>query len=217
MTTLKSFTQAKARPLSVIILADVSSSMSVDGKIDALNRAIENMIHTFAEEEAGRAEIQVAVITFGCSAQVHLPLKPARETKWEPMSANGSTAMGAAINLAAEFIEDRENIPSRAYRPTVILVSDGIPTDSWKAGLQKLTEKGRAGKASRMALAIGADADEAMLRQFVGGEEPTLYKAEDARQISNFFQFVTMTVTTQTRSPNPNAIPEVDDPFGLKF
>ena len=216
-TSLKSFSHNKARALPVILLADVSGSMSVNGKIEALNQAVNEMVTTFTAEEEGRAEIQIAVITFGGTAQVHLPLQPAKDVSWEGMGANGGTPMGRAMELAADLIDDRETIPSRAYRPTIVMVSDGIPTDSWEQGLVRLTGEGRGAKAFRMALAIGADADEAMLARFVGGEEPVVYKAEDARRIRDFFQFLTMSVTSRSRSANPNAVPQVSDPFDLEF
>jgi uncharacterized protein YegL len=49
--------------------------MSVDGKISALNEAIQNMVSTFKQESARQAEIQVGLITFGGDqAEMHLPL-----------------------------------------------------------------------------------------------------------------------------------------------
>ncbi len=41
---MQQFAAATARPLPVIILADISGSMSVDGKIDALNAALKDML-----------------------------------------------------------------------------------------------------------------------------------------------------------------------------
>src|SRR5690606_12720836 len=55
MSKLKEFTMSSARPLPVIVLADVSGSMSANGKIDALNDAVSEMIATFAEEDDTRA------------------------------------------------------------------------------------------------------------------------------------------------------------------
>jgi uncharacterized protein YegL len=73
--SLKKFTIAKARALPVLILADTSGSMSVDGKISVLNEAIQNMVSTFKQESARQAEIQVGLITFGGDqAEMHLPL-----------------------------------------------------------------------------------------------------------------------------------------------
>ena len=39
-TKLKGFAAPQSRPLPVIVLADISGSMSVNGKIDALNEAL---------------------------------------------------------------------------------------------------------------------------------------------------------------------------------
>lgn len=212
----REFSVSSARPLPVVLLADVSGSMSTNGKIEALNSSVSEMLATFADEDDLRAEIHTSVITFGGSAKVHTPLAPASDIEWTEMKANGRTPMGRAMELAAEMIADREAIPSRAYRPTVVLVSDGQPTDDWKTGLSQLCEQGRPSKADRMALAIGADADEEMLRRFLGDPEEPIYRADDAHRIKEFFDFVTMTVTTRSRSADPNQIPDLQNPFLLE-
>ena len=80
MSQLNEFVMPTARPLPVILLADVSGSMAANGKIQALNDAVAEMIATFAEEDDSRAEIHVAVITFGLDgARLYKPLQPAGE------------------------------------------------------------------------------------------------------------------------------------------
>ncbi len=207
MSELKEFTMSSARPLPVIVLADVSGSMASDGKIEALNEAVAEMIATFAEEDDARAEIHVAVITFGGEeAVLHKPLRPARETKWEPMRAAGRTPMGRAFAKAQALIEDKTAISGRAYRPTLILVSDGEPNDEWKGPLRSLHESERASKAVRFAMAIGADADRQNLEKFLGDSEQRVYEAHEAREIRKFFRWVTMSVTSRSRSASPNTV-----------
>jgi uncharacterized protein YegL len=207
MSKLKEFTMSSARPLPVIVLADVSGSMSANGKVGALNDAVSEMIATFAEEEETRAEIHVSVIAFGSGgASLHKPLRPARETRWEPMSASGRTPMGEAFEMARAMLEDRETIPSRAYRPTLVLVSDGVPTDDWRTPLATLLTSERASKATRFAMGIGADADHETLTAFIAKDEVRVFEAHEAREIKNFFRWVTMSVTTRSRSANPNSV-----------
>lgn len=210
----KDFTQHEARALPVIVLADISGSMGTGGKIDALNQAMRDMVAAFNNADDVRAEIHIAVITFGGTAHLHVPLQPASQVKWTDMQASGGTPMGAAMSLAADLIEDRQQIPSRAYRPTVVLVSDGAPTDDLQAGFDRLTKEGRAAKAHRMAMAIGADADTEMMRAFL---PPTgdLFVSADARRIADFFEFVTMSTTTRTRAVDPNDIPKMQSPYDL--
>jgi uncharacterized protein YegL len=216
MSDPKPFTVSEARPLPIIVLADVSGSMAGDGKIDALNQAVRDMLSAFASSEEMLAQIHVAVITFGTQAQVHLSLAPAASRSWADMQASGSTAMGSAMALTADLLEDHATIPARAYRPTVVLVSDGQPTDAWEAGLARLTQQGRAQKADRMALAIGADADVTMLRRFLGDPEKKIFRAEDARRIKDFFRLVTMSVMARSRSASPNQVPAMQNPFDLE-
>lgn len=205
MSGLKEFTISSARPLPVILLADVSGSMAEDGKIDALNRAVAEMIETFSMEDDGRAAIHVGVIAFGGNgARVHKPLQPAREASWEPMTASGRTPMGAAFELARGIVEDRGLIPSRAYRPTIVLISDGRPTDEWRAPLAALLGSDRASRANRFAMGVGADADSEALTAFLANDAGRVFEAHEAREIKNFFRWVTMSVTVRSRSANPN-------------
>lgn len=206
MSKLKEFTTQAARPLPVVVLADVSGSMGVDGKIQALNLAVREMIDAFKDEDDLRSEVHVCVITFGGTATVHLPLGRAGDASWTDLGANGGTPMGAAFELARTLVEDRNTVPSRAYRPSLVLVSDGQPTDDWKEQLDSLLGSDRGGKAFRMALAIGADADHAVLQEFLGDSGARVYRADEARQIRKFFQLVTMSVSARSRSANPNVV-----------
>jgi uncharacterized protein YegL len=212
---LKEFTSAAARPLPVILLVDTSGSMASDGKIGALNQSVREMLKTFASSDDLRAEIHVAIITFGGDARMHSPLQPASAVAWSDMVADGGTPMGEAMTLAAALVDDKEAIPGRAYRPTIVLISDGQPTDSWQSGLERLTKQGRAQKADRLALAIGGDADTDMLRRFLNDDKKDVFVAADARRIKDFFDLVTMSVTTRSQSANPNEVPHMQNPFNL--
>lgn len=70
MATLKEFEQSTPRPLPVVVLADVSGSMSVDGKIQALNQSLREMLGAFVSVDELRADLQVCVIAFGGTARV---------------------------------------------------------------------------------------------------------------------------------------------------
>jgi uncharacterized protein YegL len=215
MATMKKFNSPQQRPLPVFLLADVSGSMGADGKINALNQSVREMIATFAREENLPAAIQVCIITFGGEARLHTPLQPAARVTWRDMRADGGTPMGRAMEMAAELLENPGLVPSNAYCPTVVLVSDGQPTDNWRPGLERLTSQGRARKADRIALAIGADADEDMMVQFLNDVEKWVFHAQDARKIQQFFRYVSWNISSRSRSANPNVIMPMGEPFSL--
>jgi uncharacterized protein YegL len=208
----KKFTTPTAKPLPVVLLLDVSYSMSGD-KIDNLNKAVEDMLDTFAQEEKMETEILVSVITFGGQVDLHVPYTKASQVKWHGLQVNGDTPMGTALKMAKAMIEDKETTPSRAYRPTIVLVSDGQPTDgsSWKQAMDDFISEGRSSKCDRMAMAIGRDADETVLKRFIEGTPHDLFYAENAGQLHEFFQRVTMSVTMRTQSKNPNVVPATSE------
>lgn len=112
--------------------------------------------------------------------------------------------MGAAFDLVTSLLADREQVPSKALRPALILVSDGQPTDAWEEPLSRLLAHDRARKATRFAMAIGPDADRTMLQRFLDGTGQRVFGAEDAHGILRFFEWVTMSVTLRSRAADPD-------------
>ena len=210
------YTVAKAKPLPVVLLLDTSSSMNAGGeqsKIVELDSAVRDMIKDFAHEEQLETEIQVSVITFGYNGfQLALPYTNASKVEIKKLEAQGNTPMGMALRMAKDMIEDKETTPSRAYRPLVILCSDGAPNDDWEGPMDNFIKDGRSSKCDRMAMAIGSDANEVVLKRFIEGTENPLFYAKDASSMHKFFKFVTMSVATRSHSQNPNVIMKIEPP-----
>ena len=210
------YTVAKAKPLPVVLLLDTSSSMNAGGeqsKIAELDSAVRDMIKDFAHEEQLETEIQVSVITFGYDGvKLALPYTNASKVEMKKLEAQGNTPMGTALRMAKDMIEDKETTPSRAYRPLVILCSDGAPNDDWQEPMNQFIKEGRSSKCDRMAMAIGSDANEAVLKRFIEGTENPLFYAKDASSMHKFFKFVTMSVATRSHSQNPNVIMKIEPP-----
>ncbi|MCI9337219.1 MAG: VWA domain-containing protein [Lachnospiraceae bacterium] len=197
----------EARMLPVILLLDVSGSMSYDAKMDELNNSVREMIESFQKEQIVQAEIWVSVITFGNEAKVHTQLTPARDIHYTDLVAGGMTYMGRALDTAYDMIEDRARIPKNAYRPVVVLVSDGAPNDDhWEDKLRKFTTTGRSSKCDRWSMAIGADADLAMMKRFLDHPEKEVCFVEDAADIHKFFRFISSCTIQRGRSSNPNQV-----------
>lgn len=214
MSTLfdaSAFTASKAKPLPVVLLLDTSGSMG-GAKIASLNDAVRRMLGTFTKEESQANEFLVSIATFGSSTGILVPPTSASELVYRDLSAGGLTPLGQAIGAVKQLIEDKEQTPSRAYRPLVVLVSDGAPTDSWEGPLADFIGNGRSAKCDRMSMGIGQEAytgsGRATLEKFIEGTEHRVFEAKDAGDIHNFFKFVTMSVVTRSLSQDPNAIPK---------
>lgn len=208
------FAASKAKPLPIILLLDESGSMSGD-KINKLNEAVYKMLGSFKKEETQASEFLVSIIGFGgmdngdgTGARIINPPTSATQLQFGGVSAMGMTPLGGALKLAKAIVEDKEQTPSRAYRPLVVLVTDGYPNDNWEQPFIDFVEYGRSAKCDRMALAVGGDADMGMLKRFVAGTGHDVFTTDQADGIVKFFKFVTMSVVTRTRSKNPNAVPK---------
>ncbi|MER7283824.1 VWA domain-containing protein [Dactylosporangium sp. NPDC000244] len=180
------------------MLADVSGSMDGD-KIVQLNRSIAAMFDAFGAEDSVRGEIHVAVVAFGGDeAVLHQPMVPASRIGWADLTPRGRTPMGSAFTRARELLDDTEAVPERAFPPTLVLVSDGMPTDDWEAPLDALLSSHWGSRALRVAVGIGtdrtADADE-VLRTF-STPGVRVMRTDQVHEISGLFRWVTATVMT---------------------
>lgn len=201
MSLLDDYDRPSPRTLPVVLLLDCSGSMRADDKIGVLNDSVREMTGKLLEADAGLGCITLSLVAFGGDeARVLHSHRPIAEVSFMPLTAQGRTPLGAAFRAAHDLIEDPSHLPTRSYRPTIALISDGIPDpgDEWKGRLGELLTSERAGKATRFALAVGEDADRDMLTQFTGGTPP--HEAGEAAEIRKFLQFVTTKVTEATRT-----------------
>lgn len=205
------FTTTQARPLPIVLLLDCSGSMSGE-KISSLNQAVRKMLNTLSKEESRISEFLITIITFGGGAQVAIPPTSASQITYMDLLAGGGTPLGDALILAKDVIEDKATTPSRAFRPLMVLVSDGVPTDIWESKLDDLILNGRSSKCDRMAMGIGPEAYEgpgrATLEKFVAGTDHKVFEADEAEKIQSFFKLVTMSTVSRSKSVDPNAVPK---------
>lgn len=193
----------------VVLLLDVSGSMDGE-KIENLYDAVVMMVDSFVKEAISETEINVAIFTFGGNGgQLHTPYTPVielRDNGIEHFNASGGTPLGQALEMAKDYIEDREETKGSDYTPAVVLVSDGFPNDSWEYPLDKFIKEGRSSKAQRIAVPIGADADYDMLRKFTG-DPAMVFPAENAGDIAESFKKVTMSISMHARSKPRDSVP----------
>lgn len=185
--------------MPVVVLADVSGSMEGE-KIVRLNKSIDAMFRAFAAEDSPRGEIHAAVITIGgAGAALHQRMTPASRLAWTDMSEGGRTPLGQALELAMALLSDEDQVPPKAFPATIVLVSDGAPTDEWEEPLAALLASKRGGDALRLSVGIGTDRTDQAIRVLEAFTTPgmPIMSSEQVHEISANFQWVTATVTGQ--------------------
>jgi len=177
--------------------------MAVDGKIQSLNTAIKEAIPHMQDvaDENPNAQVLVRAVKFSDGAQWHLsqPTDIA-DFKWEDLEAGGVTAMGMALGIVA----DQLKIPpmtDRALPPVLVLISDGQPTDDFAGGLQALMNEPWGRKAVRVAIAIGEDADQEVLKRFIGNPELKPLQANNPEALIKYIRWVSTAVLKSASAP----------------
>ncbi len=208
---LEKFITNTGRPLPVFLLLDVSGSM-YGTKIDTLNQCVKEMIKDFQNERMSEVALKLCVITFGGNgAQLHTPLSLLKDVEFEDLQASGMTPMGAALTMASNIINDKEQVSGKGYRPIVVLVSDGYPNDSWEGPLNEFVTGKRTSKCEKWALGIGDGYDTNMLQKFLGDTDRKVFDASVAKEITKFFKFVTLSTIARSKSVDPNSIVNIEE------
>ena len=121
-----------------IFLLDISESMGWETNedivpIDELNEGLQSFIDSWKDDELGEV-IDISLVTFNDRAQVVQDFMPAQAMRSITFEAKGRTALGAAINLALDKATEYKNKLKHEgvdyYRPWIICISDGAPTDT---------------------------------------------------------------------------------------
>lgn len=173
------------RPVHFIWLLDTSYSMSGE-KIGQLNYAIREAIPEMRSvaDDNPAAQLLLRTITFSTTARWHHkdPVK-VHDFTWQDVAPDGTTNLGEALTLVAGELRTPP-MPERALKPVIALVSDGAPTDDWRAGLRAIEATPWGRKAVRVAIAIGADADRGVLQEFLANPELRPLDANSPKQLA---------------------------------
>ena len=204
-----------SRPLHFIWLVDCSGSLMGE-KIQSLNYAIRQTIPDMkqAAEDNPNAQLYIRAITFSNGANWHIASPtPIEEFEWIDVNAEGLTDMGKAFELVMEQLQ-MPPMAERALPPVLVLLSDGQPTDHYKASLEKLLALPWGKKAVKIAIAIGQDADEEVLAEFINNKEMPVLKANNPEALTKYIKWAS-TVTKQVSMPHSRVSSEVSSASGI--
>ncbi len=203
--------QLAARPLHFFVLADCSGSMAADGKMAALNNAIrETLPHLIdVASQNPHARVLVRVLRFASGAEWHVAEPtPVDELRWTDLTSGGYTDLGAAFELLVPELRVPP-MDARALPPALLLISDGMPTDEYHGALERLLAEPMGGRAVRMAVGIGRDADLAVLEQFCGSSEHGPVTANNPEQLVRMIRWASTHASrvASQLAPLPASVP----------
>lgn len=116
-----------------VLLLDTSGSMG-GRPIEELNNGIQTLKNELLQDTLASKRVEIAVITFGPVA-LESDFETVANFYPRNLLAGGDTPIGNAITLGIDLITNRKKIYRENgigyYKPWIILITDGEPTDDW--------------------------------------------------------------------------------------
>jgi uncharacterized protein YegL len=206
------------REIHFVLLLDGSTSMAGE-KVQSLNFAISEAIPAMnsAASKNTHARIMLRALRFGTTVEWVQPngalsaqapkAVPLSEFKWEDyIRADGETAMGEAFSCVADEF-DKLIGNGKFLPPVLILVTDGYATDDFEAGLKKLMSNPLGKVATRLAIAVGNEADSECLQKFIGNPALRPLLATDVHKLPEMIRWASVTAIAQSSRPSSQPTP----------
>jgi uncharacterized protein YegL len=164
----------------VVLLLDVSGSMTGE-PITELEKGILKFFQEVASDPFARLSVEVAVVTYG--GRVTAPLTflscaNGRLPDIPSLQAGGYTPMGEAIDVGRRLISWRRghyrHSGISAYKPWMVLLTDGMPNDPWEKSAACAREEAETDQLVFFGVGVGPDADFEALTQILPAQNPPL-------------------------------------------
>ena len=186
--------------MALVFLLDTSYSMEGDF-IRQLNDGINRFKQEVCKDSQTKSILDVAIIEFNSTHSIVQEFVPVEYMDTINLHVAGATQMSAPIREALKMVDERSRFYRRSgsepYKPWVMLMTDGAPSDDISAVAQEIKKMEADGKVSFRSLGIG-NPNEYLpaLRQLCGEKVLAL----DGTDFTSFFNWVAKSMRSVSQS-----------------
>lgn len=154
----------------VVLVLDCSDSMTQqmpgenETAMEALNGGLDVLVSELNRDPLAKRRVELSVVTFGTHVNPATPFATVKNLVLPELDKIGITSMGGAVNEALDAIEERKQKYKDSgisyFKPWVLLITDGLPTDSIDEAANRVREAESRGSLSFFGVGVeGADMD----------------------------------------------------------
>jgi uncharacterized protein YegL len=197
-----------SRKAPICLVLDISGSMGErDGtkltKIEELNKNVRDFIQFVRSNAKARAICDLSMISFGDEVTVVNGYSHIESIKDTHFHANGPTPLGEAMKKALELLELRRKYYKENeiehYKPILMLMTDGEPTDNYHASAKDVAEKVNQNKIKILPFVIGKNTDSKALSEFSPKYKPKVIRSSD--DFKELFELLSKSTLNPAQDP----------------
>src|SRR5262245_36442894 len=189
---------AYTRRLPVYLLLDCSGSMAGE-PIAALEMGCKALLGDLRNDPQALETVWLSVIAFASAAEQIEPLTEIDHFHPPPLTAEGATSLGEAIDLLAKCIRNEVRTTGPAtkgdWKPMAFVLTDGDPTDDWERSVEAFR---REGKATIIACGAGPEVNDETLKRL--GDKVVRLKDTQPGTLGAFMKWVSASVAQANMS-----------------
>lgn len=199
----------------VVLCLDVSASMTIDGRIEQLNKGVQEFFRSVSEDKIAKWAAEICIVIFNNEAKKLIDFNYVEKQKEAfdalELKAGGNTAMGAAVEMSLSLLEQRKteyrNKGIDYWQPWLVLMTDGQATDNIDKAADQCSKLVDDGKLVIFPLALGRGANLEELKSFSPKRAPLRL---NEHKLSEFFNWLSQSVRTTSQS-TPGATVKLPD------
>ncbi len=183
---------------AVVLALDVSGSMGGQ-PIAELNAGLQELDKALKADKLASLRVELAMVAFGGSvSKTGFVIADAFQPP--TLTAHGGTPMGAAVGKSLDLLRERKDTYKRNgldyFRPWLLLITDGAPTDAWENAADRARQEEESKGVTVYPIGV-QDADMQTLSRFSAMRPPMMLQGLAFRDL---FQWLSKSLSAVAQS-----------------
>lgn len=162
---------SSTRKIPICLVLDTSGSMTKGNNIRTLNENLQGFLDFVRSNSKSRRIADISIVVMGGGVEVFTEYQSIENIRLDkPFEAHGNTPMGEAMNVALDLLLDRReyyrNNEIEHYKPIILLMSDGFPTDMYQEAARRTSDMVLNKEIKLYPVGIGDEFDAKMMKEF---------------------------------------------------